>query len=319
MAYENLTVDGLKNLLRERGIRGYSGKRKDELIAMLEQGGDIPVALPAQHRPELLRVMPAPVVDLRDKNPKEATYSVAPPNGHTYSVSIDPDDYIDVYLPYGSRLGPEYRETGLEQKYGGSVPLFVEGDVWPTERMLDLNSITNRPLAFVAQFIDPRGNPHRFIRIFLRDAENVDDGDGVEGAGRRDAYIMSVDLSRPYQQIIIPEPYDTPNAGMIENPILISGWQIKGELNSEDAQSVFDRLEAKVPPEVRSAKNRTRPLMDEVSDATRPYEEFKVGGLGNSCQGIDYTGDYQNVYANKWGDFGSLHIDATGKVWGDMC
>ena len=37
MAYVDFTVDRLKNLLRERGIRGYSGKKKAELIAMLEQ------------------------------------------------------------------------------------------------------------------------------------------------------------------------------------------------------------------------------------------------------------------------------------------
>lgn len=37
MTYANLTVNQLKNLLRERGIRGYSDKKKTELVAMLEQ------------------------------------------------------------------------------------------------------------------------------------------------------------------------------------------------------------------------------------------------------------------------------------------
>lgn len=39
MAYTNLTVDQLKNLLREHGVRGYSNKNKAELIAMAEQAG----------------------------------------------------------------------------------------------------------------------------------------------------------------------------------------------------------------------------------------------------------------------------------------
>ena len=116
----------------------------------------------------------------------------------SYSVPIEEDEYIDAYIPYGTRLGPEYRETGLEQKYGGSVPLFVEGDIWPTERMLDPNWPTNHPLAFVAQFVDPRGDPNRLVQIFLRNAEEED----IEGAGRRDAYITSIDLSQPHQQTI---------------------------------------------------------------------------------------------------------------------
>lgn len=307
MAYANFTVDKLKSLLRERGIHGYSGKRKAELIAMLERGAHPHPAL--QHR-ELLRVTHVPIIDKRNENPREVTHRV---NQHTYSVPIDPEDYIDVYLPQGIRLSPEYRETGLEQKYGGSVPLFVEGDVWPTERMLNPNSLTNLPLAFVAQFIDPRGDPNQLTQIFLLDTEDMDNG--VEGSGKRDAYIKLIDLNRPHQQIILPEPYDTPNAGMIEKPILITGWIIKGELDSEDSQSLIDRLNAKIPP----ADEDPEYIIDEVNDIVGFYQGFKVGGIGNSCQANDYTHDYQNVYANTWGDFGSLHIDTTGKVWGDMC
>lgn len=54
MAYANLTIDQLKALLRERGIRGYSGKKKADLIAMLEQR-EIPVA-PVKLAPDTQRI-----------------------------------------------------------------------------------------------------------------------------------------------------------------------------------------------------------------------------------------------------------------------
>ena len=159
MAYTNLTVDKLKDLLRARGIRGYSGKRKDELIAMLEQGGApaVPVAHPPphphpalQHR-ELLHVIPAEIIDLRAKNPKEVTYSFVSPDGQrrVVSVPIAEDEYIDAYIPYGTRLGPEYRETGLEQKYGGSVPLFVR-EIFGNRTNAGSELANGSPTCFVA-------------------------------------------------------------------------------------------------------------------------------------------------------------------------
>ena len=59
MAYTNLTVDKLKDLLRERGIRGYSGKRKAELIAMLEgQAVAQPTAITPGRRPAMPKQFP---------------------------------------------------------------------------------------------------------------------------------------------------------------------------------------------------------------------------------------------------------------------
>ena len=46
---------------------------------------------------------------------------------------------------------------------------------------------------------------------------------------------------------------------------------------------------------------------------------FKVGGIGNTCQGITYRELIQNVYPEQWGDNGSLNIREDGTVWGDMC
>ena len=57
MAYTNLTVDKLKDLLRERGIRGYSGKNKAELLMMVEQAGIIPPT-PPQIAPVAVPVLP---------------------------------------------------------------------------------------------------------------------------------------------------------------------------------------------------------------------------------------------------------------------
>ncbi len=59
MAYTNLTVDKLKDLLRARGIRGYSGKRKAELIAMLEgQAVAQPTAITPGRRPATPKQFP---------------------------------------------------------------------------------------------------------------------------------------------------------------------------------------------------------------------------------------------------------------------
>ena len=65
----NLTVEKLKDLLREHGVRGYSGKRKDELIAMVEKAGiPSPMITPSPVRSPI----PSPIPTLRPISPPRA-------------------------------------------------------------------------------------------------------------------------------------------------------------------------------------------------------------------------------------------------------
>lgn len=47
MEYSHYTVSQLRDILKERGVRGYSGKRRDELIDMLESVPSVPPEYPA--------------------------------------------------------------------------------------------------------------------------------------------------------------------------------------------------------------------------------------------------------------------------------
>ncbi len=50
-----------------------------------------------------------------------------------------------------------------------------------------------------------------------------------------------------------------------------------------------------------------------------PSDEFKLYGLGNSCQNVKLYRTYvQNIASACYGDGGTLHIDKNGCIFGDM-
>jgi hypothetical protein len=181
-------------------------------------------------------------------------------------------------------------ETGREQKIGGHVPFFMEGETWPTD--------DGKPMAFYAQFVDPRPSRQKnLVRIFVSDiAENSDPT----------AKVLVTKLNELKPQIVIPEPANVPNVGLVE-PKIITGWHVVNEISPKIWEEAAEHN-----------KISYEDLMTNVEKAGFDSSEFKVGGYGNSQQGLEYTDAFQNVYAGKWGDAGSLHIENDGTIHGDM-
>lgn len=85
----NLTVEKLKDLLSEHGVRGYSGKRKDELIAMAEKAGLLPVGIPSPvpiPSPLPPPRVTMPIVTPVPKGPIVPTRPISPPRLTTYTT-----------------------------------------------------------------------------------------------------------------------------------------------------------------------------------------------------------------------------------------
>lgn len=212
----------------------------------------------------------------------------------TFRTSFDP---ITKILP------SDYVETGMEQKIGGHVPYFEKNLAWPVDHWGD-------PLTFFAQFLDPRKvGEVELIQIWMPDI-----GEGDLEAG----FIRKIPNPNPAEQKIIPEPKNVPNkkvgshmvSGMLREGMeidLIIGWKKVTEINREEVAEAFGE-------DYKSAGT----AIEELGGLGIDSNEFKLGGFGNTSQGIIYTYPYQNIYAGLWGDGGSIHSDENGDLNGDM-
>lgn len=69
--------------------------------------------------------------------------------------------YVDVFFPQVELLETDKEEIGIEDKFGGNKPFFIEGEKWP------LNN-EGIPMTFICQFINPLNKSKKeLIRIFL--------------------------------------------------------------------------------------------------------------------------------------------------------
>jgi hypothetical protein len=73
---------------------------------------------------------------------------------YTYLPDVDENELID--------------ETGLEEKFGGSKPFFIEGETWPL-----FNEDSN--MYFLCQFKDPRKEDNILFRVFSTIEEDEED------------------------------------------------------------------------------------------------------------------------------------------------
>ena len=189
-----------------------------------------------------------------------------------------PQCFRTAYVPKGADL---VKETGFEQKYGGSVPYFQFGETWP--------ELDEEPLIFIAQFYDPVGyHEDKLIRVFIKNPDNF------MGDGEVNAKILPIKVTQ--QQQIIKSPVKSP----IKHPFQIIRWIKKDDFSSSMLSNATD-------------------VSFEIDENIESIPGFKLHGWGDSCQEASFDHYIQNVLYQKWGDAGSLHIDKDGSVWGDMC
>lgn len=79
------------------------------------------------------------------------------------------DCYVPVFFPVVDSLEENREETGIEEKFGGNKPFFIEGETWPKDK--DGISMT-----FICQFINQLSRTKKeLIRIFM----NVDNEEDI--------------------------------------------------------------------------------------------------------------------------------------------
>jgi hypothetical protein len=187
------------------------------------------------------------------------------------------------------------KETGLEQKIGGHVPFFKEGDKWPLDEV-------GVPMAFFAQFVDPRESG-TLTQIWIGNVDTDDVYPEVKVKKYR------ADKFKAGKQDIIPEPANVPNKNHILNPGIITVWKLINEVNPVYLREQNESMHPKDWDE----------LYDKLEKDGLVFGNFKIGGFGDTGQGETYTDLYQNIYYQKWGDMGTLHLASDLKTLeGDM-
>lgn len=200
--------------------------------------------------------------------------------------NLDAKYYRKVYYPKFEELTDD--ETGLEQKFGGSVPFFIENEEWPMYD--DLN------LIFICQFKDPFKDNNELFRVFMTDDDSYE---------LCNAKIMKIELNETNlsKQIKIKPPSDVKiNPCHIiktwcENQELVEIDQIldKMKFNKEDNKLIYDLY---------------------VRSKYAPDSGIKIGGTSVFCQ-YGYPKDYyQNFFQMSecnelpyiFGDAGIAHI-----------
>ena len=213
------------------------------------------------------------------------------------------DCFTDVWFPEVKEL--KLKESGLEQKFGGNIPFFIEGEIWP----IDSNKI---PMVFFCQFVDPRKKDNILYRVFLPI-------DNDEDCMLDEINITKIELSKENlkKQIIINKnPIDTQEFNTIFKPYIISGW---------DKQSEFKQY--KYIMEKYNMPMNYGKLYDEYMEhKNTPSSRIKVGGTPTSTQDEDTVQDYDLIQLTDskflpymWGDCGIAHISSDCKLIWDCC
>jgi len=152
------------------------------------------------------------------------------------TIEIDFDNlseefYTEVYIPKTIEIKFE-EETGIEEKFGGSKPFFINGQSWP----IDDDGI---PMRFFCQFKDKKKSDNYLYRVFL----SIDNENDVLGS----YFIDKIELNEENikNQIIIEKPIidednnndndsdnNNDNLSKIFKPFKIKYWTETKELKS---------------------------------------------------------------------------------------
>jgi hypothetical protein len=204
------------------------------------------------------------------------------PSGRTIELSFAP-----VYIPQTRNITDEIESC---QKIGGTKPLLLFDKKWPEN------------LQFVAQFLDTRPKHKKeFVQLFMTSNEELDD---IEESSNCSLEIFDLKGHKTLRYKKVTSVPDWVSKEPYYKFELISGWIQTYEVDVDKLEQAGEEY-------------------DDIQFVLEKFphcETFKIGGFGNSCQGEVYnSGFINNVYANNWGDSGSVHVDSQGRLAGDMC
>lgn len=207
---------------------------------------------------------------------------------------LDEDYYIYSYTPSVSNEIIN-DETGLEEKFGGTKPFFIEGESWP--------HIDNQPIKLVCQFKNPQKKDNILIRIFSDIDEDYQNDDPI-------FKILKIELNEENlkKQIFL----DTPS---FKNPYKcyeIKKWIISKELKS------LPYIMNKFGYDKTPSKYHNNYYDSEYV----PSLKIKVGGTPMYCQYNGNKEDHTNFlqltetkyFPYGWGDAGIAHLYENGNL-----
>lgn len=209
--------------------------------------------------------------------------------------NLDEQFYRNVYYPKFKKIDKE--ETGFENKVGGIVPFFIEGEEWP------ICEYNGTPLTFFGQFTDIRENNQFLYRIFVP----IDDPEEY----MFNSVITKIELNEENlsKKIIVkkPDAEDDDNTEEITSYIAyeITSWKKTKELiqyndilkhfSIYDDEIIFEKYENSI---------------------YAPSWGIKIGGTSVFCQYTSDLSKFDNFFQIsfceelpfEWGDSGVAHI-----------
>ena len=221
--------------------------------------------------------------------------------------NIDFDDlYDDCYtIAFIPRVGKNEIEveTGLEEKFGGNKPFFIEGEKWPLSK-----DELKEPMKLICQFKDPRKKDNILRRVFTTMDEDSDDLDP-------EFRILDIELSEENvkKQIVL----ETPSFKTPYKPYMIEFWGQATELKPKPYIMLkygYDRNSSKYHDEYY--ESRYFPSMCVKIGGTPMYTQYEGDYLGRD--GFLQISEAEFL-PYGWGDCGIAHIDERGNLDWDCC
>ena len=213
--------------------------------------------------------------------------------------NLDEDCYTYSYIPDVSET-EIINETGLEEKFGGLKPFFIEGESWP---LCDIFG-DERGMNFVCQFKDPRKKDNILYRVFW----NFHDCDISEVCDPIIS-IVPIELNEENlkKQIFLLNPYPFESAS---NANEIKSWKPCKEL--KQLSYILDkyRIESRFP-RYFSMYNSSKYV---------PYSEVKIGGTPVYYKSVKHKRYLHNFLQLSecdylpfiWENYGIAHVERDG-------
>lgn len=207
-------------------------------------------------------------------------------------TKLPEDFYTYAYIPICEKIVG--KETGLEEKFGGSVPFLTKENRMPKDYIL------------LCQFKDPRDKDSDIMyQVFID--EKLDDMDNYE--------IRQIKLD----QDTIKKQIKYNGAESEYAPYKIIDWEKKKEVIS------LSKLKEKLnfSDTIESALRNI--YYDDEKNELMPSMGIKVGGTPMATQSGDYQDldliqlTYEPFLNFEWGDSGIAHVSKDGRLEWDCC
>jgi hypothetical protein len=232
--------------------------------------------------------------------------------------NLDDKYYRNVYFPVYKKIenNDSCVENGLENKVGGKIPFFIEGEEWPTNN--------GYKMTFFCQFSDPREETeNRFLyRLFLP----INDKDNYL---LENCFISKIELNKENlsKQVIlsIDDSKEEISEHVKEKPIFyepyeIISWNKSKELISFD--EILNLFQINNNDEVDESDKIDENMFHEkyyddyFEHPNFPSIDIKIGGTSQFCQYVSDLDKHQNFFQiskcrelpYEWGDSGIGHI-----------